>query len=152
MYQLSKAFKLEYPAIPWSMVSGLRHRLVHDYDGINWSFIVDVIFDDMDPDDMDPFVQEIQTILQNINLILAVEANRVQYSGVQHRRSGSGVGNSWLRSMVSAAAPWSICAPPFPFDSETSNGWFYGTIRLLILFQFLKVDFHHQGIAHAELT
>ena len=47
--------------IPWSMVSGLRHRLVHDYDGINWSFIVDVIFDDMDP-----FVQEIQKILQNI--------------------------------------------------------------------------------------
>lgn len=61
VYQLSKEFKLEYPAIPWSMVSGLRHRLVHDYDGINWSFIVDVIFDDMDP-----FVQEIQKILQNI--------------------------------------------------------------------------------------
>ena len=43
------------------MVSGLRHRLVHDYDGINWSFIVDVIFDDMEP-----FVREIQKILHDI--------------------------------------------------------------------------------------
>ena len=61
IYQLSKELKQEYPEIPWSMVSGLRHRLVHDYDGINWSFIVDVIFDDMDP-----FVQEIKIILHDI--------------------------------------------------------------------------------------
>ncbi len=39
VYQLSPEFKKEYPGIPWSVVSGLRHRLVHDYDGINWSLI-----------------------------------------------------------------------------------------------------------------
>ena len=61
VYQLSKELKQEYHEIPWSMVSVLRHRLVHDYDGINWSFIVDVIFDDMDP-----FVREIQKILHDI--------------------------------------------------------------------------------------
>ncbi|MFR3786158.1 MAG: DUF86 domain-containing protein [Agathobaculum desmolans] len=61
VYQLSKELKKEYSEIPWNMVSGLRHRLVHDYDGINWSFIVDVIFDDIDP-----FVQEIRKILQHI--------------------------------------------------------------------------------------
>ena len=29
------------------MVSGMRHRLVHDYEGINWSIIVEVIFREM---------------------------------------------------------------------------------------------------------
>lgn len=26
------------------MISGLRHRLVHDYDGTNWNIIADVVF------------------------------------------------------------------------------------------------------------
>jgi len=58
VYQLSADFKKEYPDVPWSMVSGLRHRLVHDYDGINWSLIAEVIFHDMDA-----FVQQIKQIL-----------------------------------------------------------------------------------------
>ena len=29
------------------MISGLRHRLVHDYDGTNWEMIVEVVFDDI---------------------------------------------------------------------------------------------------------
>ena len=60
VYQLSPEFKKEYPGIPWSVVSGLRHRLVHDYDGINWSLIADLIFDDMEP-----FVMEVRDILRN---------------------------------------------------------------------------------------
>ena len=58
VYQLSPEFKKEHPDVPWSVVSGLRHRLVHDYDGINWSLIADVIFDDMDP-----FVEQVKSIL-----------------------------------------------------------------------------------------
>ena len=42
VYQLSPEFKASYPEQPWNMVAGLRHRLVHDYDGINWSIIVEV--------------------------------------------------------------------------------------------------------------
>ena len=30
------------------MVAGLRHRLVHVYDGINWSIVVEVVFEDME--------------------------------------------------------------------------------------------------------
>ena len=45
---LSPEFKKANPDIPWSVVSGLRHRLVHDYEGINWSIIVEVVFDEMD--------------------------------------------------------------------------------------------------------
>ena len=43
---------------PWNMVAGLRHRLVHDYDGINWTIIVEVVFSDLDP-----FVDAVREIL-----------------------------------------------------------------------------------------
>ncbi len=46
--QISADFKNHYPDVPWNMVSGLRHRLVHNYEGINWSIIVEVVFQDMD--------------------------------------------------------------------------------------------------------
>ena len=29
------------------MIAGLRHRLVHDYDGTNWSIIVNVVFEEL---------------------------------------------------------------------------------------------------------
>ena len=58
VYQLSPEFKKKHANIPWSVVSGLRHRLVHGYDGINWSLIADVIFDDMAP-----FVEQVKGIL-----------------------------------------------------------------------------------------
>ncbi|MBQ3284557.1 MAG: DUF86 domain-containing protein [Ruminococcus sp.] len=48
VYMLNPEFKKAHPDIPWSVVSGLRHRLVHDYDGINWSIIVEVVFEEMD--------------------------------------------------------------------------------------------------------
>lgn len=48
VYLLSSTLKERYSELPWNMVSGLRHRLVHDYDGINWTIIVEVIFEDME--------------------------------------------------------------------------------------------------------
>ena len=35
--------------MPWSKIAGLRHRLAHDYEGINWVIIADVLFEEMDP-------------------------------------------------------------------------------------------------------
>lgn len=58
VYQLSKELKERFPEQPWSKISGLRHRLIHDYDGINWSIIVDVIFNEMEQ-----FVDAVQKIL-----------------------------------------------------------------------------------------
>ena len=29
------------------MIAGLRHRLVHDYDGTNWNIIVNVVFEEL---------------------------------------------------------------------------------------------------------
>ena len=53
-----------YPNQPWNMVAGLRHRLVHVYDGINWSIIVEVVFEDMEP-----FVQDLRNIGWHVNHI-----------------------------------------------------------------------------------
>ena len=58
VYMLSPEFKKANPDIPWSVVSGLRHRLVHDYEGINWSIIVEVV-----SDEMDDFVKMIEKLI-----------------------------------------------------------------------------------------
>ena len=47
VYNLSKEYKNNHKNIEWNMISGLRHRLVHDYDGTNWNIIADVIFDEL---------------------------------------------------------------------------------------------------------
>ena len=49
VYRISGELKKAHPDIPWSKIAGLRHRLVHDYEGINWTIIVDVLFEEMDP-------------------------------------------------------------------------------------------------------
>ena len=33
--------------IPWGLISGLRHHLVHDYDDTNWDIVATVIFDEL---------------------------------------------------------------------------------------------------------
>lgn len=46
-YFLSNEYKEAHSNVPWTMISGLRHRLVHDYDGTNWNIIADVIFEEL---------------------------------------------------------------------------------------------------------
>lgn len=46
-YFLSSEYKAEHNDIPWTMISGLRHRLIHDYDGTNWNIIADVVFEEL---------------------------------------------------------------------------------------------------------
>lgn len=47
VYALSDEYKTIHNDIPWSMISGLIHRLVHDYDGTNWNIITDVVFEEL---------------------------------------------------------------------------------------------------------
>ena len=47
VYTLSDEYKAIHSDVPWSMISGLRHRLVHDYDGTNWNIITQVVFDEL---------------------------------------------------------------------------------------------------------
>lgn len=46
-YYLSDEYKTEHDEVPWTMISGLRHRLVHDYDGTNWNIIADVVYEEL---------------------------------------------------------------------------------------------------------
>ena len=44
-YYLSDEYRKKHSDIPWAKISGLRHRLVHDYEDTNWSIICDIIFE-----------------------------------------------------------------------------------------------------------
>lgn len=44
-YNLSDEFKSAYPEVPWAKISGLCHRLVHDYENTNWSLICTIIYE-----------------------------------------------------------------------------------------------------------
>ena len=46
---LSDELKALHTQIPWKTISGLRNRLVHDYEETNWSVIAGVIEDDIQP-------------------------------------------------------------------------------------------------------
>ena len=46
---LSDGLKDQYAEISWKTISGLRNRLVHDYEETNWSIIAGVIEDDIRP-------------------------------------------------------------------------------------------------------
>lgn len=47
VYNLSGEYKEIHNEIQWAMIAGLRHRLIHDYDGTNWNIIVDVVFEEL---------------------------------------------------------------------------------------------------------
>ena len=47
VYNLSNAYKEAHDEIQWAMIAGLRHRLIHDYDGTNWNIIADVVFEEV---------------------------------------------------------------------------------------------------------
>lgn len=47
VYNLSGEYKNAHDEIQWTMISGLRHRLVHDYDGTNWNIIADVVLEEL---------------------------------------------------------------------------------------------------------
>ena len=44
---LSEEFRRSNPEIPWTSVIGLRHRLVHDYEGVNLLLIWDIVSHDL---------------------------------------------------------------------------------------------------------
>ena len=37
--RLSDAFRDDRPQIPWRQIAGMRDRLIHQYDKINWSLV-----------------------------------------------------------------------------------------------------------------
>ena len=48
-YMLTKAFKKSHPEIPWKVVQGMRHVLVHDYANVVSATLYDTAVNDMQP-------------------------------------------------------------------------------------------------------
>jgi len=46
-HNLTEEYKKSHSDIPWNKLAGLRHRLVHDYDGIHWEMIAEILFEDL---------------------------------------------------------------------------------------------------------
>ena len=45
--RLSPAFRVAHPDIPWSAITGLRHRIVHDYAEVDLDIVVRVLRDEL---------------------------------------------------------------------------------------------------------
>lgn len=60
VYSLSKEFKDAHPEGEWSFVSGMRHRLVHNYEGVSFAYVAETVFHDLDE-----FAACIQSILES---------------------------------------------------------------------------------------
>lgn len=37
--RLSPVFQAKHPTIPWKRMSGMRNKLIHEYDRINWELV-----------------------------------------------------------------------------------------------------------------
>lgn len=59
--RLDRAFQSTHPNIPWSSVIGMRHRLVHGYDSVDWVRVWKTLREDLPP------------LLNQLKELLAVE-------------------------------------------------------------------------------
>lgn len=59
-WKLSKDLKNAHTPIPWPLIEGMRHRLVHDYGRVDFSIVHKVI-----TQHLPPLVLQLQTILDD---------------------------------------------------------------------------------------
>jgi uncharacterized protein with HEPN domain len=57
---ISKAFRKKYPNIEWHQIIGMRHRIIHDYFGVDENIIWFVV-----QNDLIPLKTEIEKILES---------------------------------------------------------------------------------------
>ncbi len=56
---MSRPFCTAHPEIPWSEVTGLRHRIVHDYFALDYRRLWDTVHNDLPP-----LITQLQRILE----------------------------------------------------------------------------------------
>ena len=59
-YGLSETFVEEHADVPWQMIAAFRHRLVHDYEGTNWTLVASIL-----DEEIAPLVDEAKRILDD---------------------------------------------------------------------------------------
>ena len=57
--RVSPETRERHPEVPWAQIVGMRHRLTHGYDIIDWDLLWDTICEDMPP-----LMTTLQTILE----------------------------------------------------------------------------------------
>ena len=48
-YGLSDDLINKYADVPWKMIAAFRHRLVHDYEGTNWTLVASILEEEIGP-------------------------------------------------------------------------------------------------------
>lgn len=59
---LSAELTQQYPEVPWSLIVGLRNRVVHEYFDIDLDIVIDIV-----TTDLPGFQSQIEGILQELN-------------------------------------------------------------------------------------
>jgi uncharacterized protein with HEPN domain len=59
---LSAELTQQYPEVPWSLIVGLRNRVVHEYFDIDLDIVIDIV-----TTDLPGFQAQIEGILQELN-------------------------------------------------------------------------------------
>jgi uncharacterized protein with HEPN domain len=60
--RLPEDFKMSYPQIPWNEMRGLRNRIAHDYFGIDYEIVWDII-----QENLSLLSQQIRALPLNLN-------------------------------------------------------------------------------------
>lgn len=47
--RLSSRFRAQHAQVPWQQIAGMRNRLIHEYDKINWSLVWRTATQDVPP-------------------------------------------------------------------------------------------------------
>jgi len=63
--QVSQATRARFPAVPWKAIAGMRDRLTHGYDDVNWQRVWETL-----TLHLPPTLTELKTVLQ----VLSAEA------------------------------------------------------------------------------
>jgi len=56
---ISREYAERHPEIPWADIAGLRHKLVHDYSGVDYKIVWEVIVSKLPP--LLPKLKELET-------------------------------------------------------------------------------------------
>lgn len=47
--RIDRLFQKEHPDVPWASIIGMRHRLVHGYDSVDWTRVWKTLQNDLPP-------------------------------------------------------------------------------------------------------
>jgi uncharacterized protein with HEPN domain len=56
--RLDRMFQNAHPEVPWSSIIGMRHRLVHGYDSVDWARVWKTL-----RNDLPPLLEQLKTLM-----------------------------------------------------------------------------------------